>query len=78
MDVNHGNDSGDDGDHELLSISAAIRAALGKGIDPYTVAEVLAEGTVFAVEHIPAEQREKAATALILMLHERLKAHGAG
>lgn len=68
----------DDGDHELLSIIAAIRDALGKGIDPYTVAAVLAEGAALAVGHIPAEEREKATAALVVLLHERLKAHGMG
>ncbi len=43
MDLNHGNRDEDDGDHELLWMTGAIRAALDKGIDPYTVAEVLVQ-----------------------------------
>jgi hypothetical protein len=76
MDIDLDND-GDDGD-QLLAIGAAIRDALGTGTDPYTVAGMLAEGAAFAIEHVPSRKRKEAGTALMLMLRERLNAHGIG
>ena len=80
MDIGHHNDNsdGDDGDWELLSIGAAIRAALDHGVDPYALAGVLVEGAAYSVgRHVPVGEREKAAAALVVTLHERLKAHQA-
>lgn len=70
------NSDEDDGDDELLAIGAAIRAALANGIDPYVLAGLLEEGAAYAVaRHIPAGERDKAAAALVVMLHDRLKAY---
>ena len=77
MDIDDDND-GSDGDHELLAIGAAIRDALETGTDPYAVAGMLAEAAAFAIAHIPPRKRKAAGTALVLMLGERLKAHGVG
>ena len=77
MDNRHHNDNsdGDDGDQELLSIGAAIRAALDHGVDPYALAGVLVEGAAYSVgRYVPAREREKAAVALEVTPHERLKA----
>jgi hypothetical protein len=81
MDSGHSNDgkSQRDGDHELLSLGAAIRAALDNGVDPYVVAGVLAEGAAYAIaRHVRRGERAKAATILMLTLHERLKSYGVG
>ena len=78
MNIGPTMNNGDDGDWELLSISAVIRAALDSGVDPYAPAGVLVEGAAYSVgRHVLVGEREKAAAALVVTLHERLKAHQA-
>jgi hypothetical protein len=75
--LRNGDSDEDVGDRALLAIGAAIRAALGTGADPYTVAGMAAEGAAYAIaRYVPPDERQKAAVALVLIIHDRLKVHG--
>ena len=72
-----GFENGDDDERALQSLGAAIRTSLDESIDPYAVIGVLIEGAARAVAgSLPQDERAEAATALVRLLQERLRAHG--